>query len=335
MREKRVAAFPFRLNPALPSPKTKESLPNCGTVQHMRRLSPLCVALGCFVLAVPAMAGQTPAHFRDQEAKFRRDNERELTKKDGWLSVAGLYWLKDGDSVDFGLDAKGHPLLPCSSGLKGGSFVRSGDQVSLSETSRLLLNGKAPKNGTLAFDKDKVSMGSVTMIVIRRGARIGIRTYDNASEARKKFRGEKWFPASLAFRIRAKYTAYDKPKSMPITNVLGDTQPVPNPGFVEFTVRGVRCRLEAEDAGRGLFFNFKDLTTGKSTYPAGRFLDTDKPVNGFVTLDFNQATNPPCAFTPFATCPLPPAANALKVEIKAGEKTHHPGAIGFVQPLVN
>jgi uncharacterized protein (DUF1684 family) len=108
-----------------------------------------------------------------------------------------------------------------------------------------------------------------------------------------------------------------------ITNVLGDTTPVPSPGYVTFTIGGKECRLEAQSEASGLFFNFSDTTSGKSTYPAGRFLDAPPPVNGTMTLDFNQATNPPCAWTAYATCPLPPAANHLSVAIRAGELAHH------------
>jgi uncharacterized protein (DUF1684 family) len=110
---------------------------------------------------------------------------------------------------------------------------------------------------------------------------------------------------------------------LPITNILGDTELSPNPGYVEFKIAGKTHRLEAIDAGDELFFNFKDLTNGAKTYGAGRFLYAKAPKNGQVTLDFNQAVNPPCAYTAFATCPLPPKANYLQVAIEAGElKTH-------------
>jgi len=284
---------------------------------------------GLIVVAIvaAALSHQAPTDYRDRVAKFRQGSAAELTGDNGWLSVVGLCWLQDGQTVGFALDAKGHPVIPCPPSRTAlGGFTRSGDKVTLNLTSGsdATVNGQPAQSGPLASDSDKLVVGNVTMVVIRRGARVGIRVFDGQSEARKEFKGQKWFPVDPAYCIQAKYIAYDKPKSMPITNVLGDTQPVPNPGYVEFTLHGKTCRLEAQDAGSGFFFNFSDLTTGKSTYPAGRFLDAPKPVNGFVTLDFNEATNPPCAFTAFATCPLPPSANALKVEVKAGEKTHHP-----------
>lgn len=280
-----------------------------------------------FGIAATAFCAQAPTDYRDKVAKFRQSSAAELTGDSGWLSVVGLCWLQDGQTVGFDLDPKGHPVISSpqsQSNFRG--FTRKGDQVMLNITpsSNVTVNGKLAQPGPLAPDSDKVVVGNATMMVIRRGARVGIRVFDSQSEARKEFKGQKWFPIHPAYCIQAKYVAYDKPRSMPITNVLGDTQPVSNPGYVEFTLHGKTCRLEAQDAGNGFFFNFSDLTTGKSTYPAGRFLDAPKPVNGFVTLDFNEATNPPCAFTAFATCPLPPAANALKVEVKAGEKTHHP-----------
>ncbi len=124
--------------------------------------------------------------------------------------------------------------------------------------------------------------------------------------------------------MKARYVTHKAGTTIPITNVLGDTAPAPNPGYVEFRFHGQTCRLEAIDEGDTLFFNFQDGTSGKETYPAGRFLNTPLPKDGFVTLDFNRAVNPPCAYTAFATCPLPPKGNVLKVRMTAGEKTHHP-----------
>ena len=266
-----------------------------------------------------------PDAYRDEIVKWRQENEADLKKDDGWLAVAGLWWLPEGVTM-FNQDDDGHVersegVIP-PPGLA--QFERTGRKVSIKVflDTPVLVNGKKVETADLT-GSDAVTWGSVTMFVIERGQRIGIRIYDTNNKPRKEFTGEKWFDIDPAYCIKAKYTAYDKPREMPITNVLGDTAPVSNPGFVEFTWKGKKCRLEAQDACPGLFFNFKDLTSGKSTYPAGRFLDAPKPVDGYVTVDFNRATNPPCAFTDFATCPLPPKANSLPVEIKAGEMTYH------------
>jgi len=282
-----------------------------------------------FILALVTIAAM-PRQGSEYVAKvqaFRKEAETELTRENGWLSVVGLCWIQDGQTIGMTVDAKGHPVIPCPPSKPSTcGFTRNGDRITLtvSQSKRVVLDGKPVEPGTMPMEGGGVSVGPITMTVIRRGSRIGIRVFDNKSKAREEFRGRKWFAVDPAYRISAKYVAYETPRTMPITNVLGDTQPVPNPGYVEFSLHGQKCRLEAEGQGEGLFFNFSDKTSGRSTYPAGRFLDAPKPESGMVTLDFNQATNPPCAFTAFATCPLPPSGNALPVDVKAGEKTHHP-----------
>jgi uncharacterized protein (DUF1684 family) len=129
-----------------------------------------------------------------------------------------------------------------------------------------------------------------------------------------------WYEPSSKYALRAKFTAYNPPKEIRITNILGDTASVGSPGYVTFKIDGKEYRLDAESVGDGLFFNFKDLTNGKTTYGAGRFLNTDKPKDGMVLLDFNRATSPPCAYTAYATCPLAPRSNYLAVAIPVGEK---------------
>jgi len=157
------------------------------------------------------------------------------------------------------------------------------------------------------------------MIVIQRGARYGIRLWDNQSPARLNFAGTRWFPVKESYRVTAQFTSYPQPKMIPILNILGDTEPTPSPGFAMFELEGKQCRLEPVLEGDQLFFMYKDATSGKETYPAGRFLYTALPADGKVVLDFNQAHNPPCAFTPYATCPLPPKQNHLSVAVEAGE----------------
>ena len=155
--------------------------------------------------------------------------------------------------------------------------------------------------------------------MIQRGSRTGIRLKDASSAARRNFAGLHYFPIREAFRIKAKYTPYDQPRKIRIVNVLGDASEDLSPGYVEFDLAGKHCRLEPLLEGNLLFFIFKDKTSGRETYPAGRFLYANLPKAGRVILDFNKAINPPCAFTPFATCPLPPRQNRLGVSIEAGE----------------
>lgn len=290
----------------------------------------LSLALLAFVLPIASATtiwtSETTKEYVERIAKWRKEQEADLLKPEGFLSVAGLFWLKDGINT-IGSDPSSSIVLPHGSApAKVGTLSLIANHVLFTAAggANPTIGGEVTQSKDLAMDKDRVVTGSVTFMVIRRGSRTGVRLFDPNCKGRREFTGQKWFPVNPKYLVHAKYTAYDTPKSLPITNVLGDTSMVSNPGYVTFTVDGKECHLEAQAQGDGFFFNFKDLTSGNTTYPAGRFLDAPRPVNGEVTLDFNQATNPPCAFTSFATCPLPPRANFMTVAILAGEKTHHP-----------
>jgi uncharacterized protein (DUF1684 family) len=260
-------------------------------------------------------------------AKWRASVEADLKSDEGWLNVAGLFWLKPG-SNPIGSSADASVRLPATvSGPDAGSIEFANGHITLHASPALhaTLNGSPVTDITLRPESDKVHIGAVSFKVIVRGSRTGVRLFDPNCKERQEFKGEKWFSVQEQYRIVARFVPYDPPHTLQITNVLGDTSPSSCPGYIDFTFNGKDCRLDAQSQGSGLFLNFQDLTTGKSTYPAGRFLDTDAPHDGFVTVDFNRATNPPCAWTAFATCPLPPAGNLLPVAIRAGEKTHpHP-----------
>ena len=184
------------------------------------------------------------------------------------------------------------------------------------------IGGRPARDAELKPESDEVVFAGLTMFVIKRGDRYGIRLRDKNSEARRTFQGCVWFPVRETLRVTGRFVPYDRPKQIPILNVIGDLAPMPSPGYVEFTLNGTLLRLDpvAEPGARELFFIFKDETAGTDTYPAGRFLYTAAPRNGVVELDFNRAVNPPCAFTAFATCPLPPRQNQLPVRIEAGER---------------
>jgi uncharacterized protein (DUF1684 family) len=163
--------------------------------------------------------------------------------------------------------------------------------------------------------------GSKTFTVIERSGRYAVRLKDNESKLRSSFAGMRWFPARESYRVNARFVSYPQPKTLAIPNILGSSYPYPSPGYVVFQIDGTEFRLEPviEEGDKELFFIFRDRTAGKETYGAGRFLYTDLPRDGKVELDFNKAENPPCAFTPYATCPLPPRQNVLPVRIEAGE----------------
>ncbi len=248
----------------------------------------------------------TAASFIDETAKWRADYEASLKARDGWLSVAGLYWLHEGDNT-VGSDSESDVVLPAGTPKRAGILHFTKGQVFW---------------GNRQLKNDVVKIGDVSLTIIERGGKTGVRLRDPNARTRRDFTGCKWFPADPAWRIHARWVAYPQPKKIAITNILGMTDEDPSPGYAEFTIKGKTMRLEPVTEDGGLFFIFKDATSGKTTYGAGRFLDTEMPKSNELVLDFNRAYNPPCAFTAFATCPLPPRQNALAIAIEAGEKSY-------------
>jgi len=282
---------------------------------------------GCLSLALVLTAAEPGDRaYREDLQKWRDGYTDSLKAENGWVALAGLFWLKEGNN-SFGAASKNSIVLPLGSAPdSAGSFVfHQGDtQLVVNAGAPVLLNGKPVSSPvTLKPDSsdepDRITLNRLSMIVIRRGARYGIRLWDNQSPARLHFAGTHWFPVRESYRVTAQFTSYPQPKMIPILNILGNTEPNPSPGFATFELEGKPCRLEPVLEGDRLFFMFKDTTSGKETYPAGRFLYTALPVDGKVVLDFNHAHNPPCAFTPYATCPLPPKQNHLSVALEAGE----------------
>jgi hypothetical protein len=266
-----------------------------------------------------------PTSYRTQVEKWRQQREEGLKSENGWLTVAGLFWLKEGENT-MGTGRENNFVLPQGSAPeKVGTFdFRGGKTVFHSAPGvTVTMNGKPVPTAPLAADTtgspDILRIRNLSMFVIQRGSRFGVRLKDKNSEARRKFTGTHWFPVAEEYRITAKFVPYTPPKNISIPNILGDVEQEASPGYVEFTLKGQQLRLEPVSEGNSLFFIFTDMTAGKETYPSGRFLYADMPQNGETILDFNQAVDPPCAFTPFATCPLPPPQNHLPVRIEAGE----------------
>lgn len=248
-----------------------------------------------------------------EAAKWRANYEMNLKAPDGWLAVAGLFWLHEGAN-SAGSDPKSDIVLPAPAPSHAGTFVLARGKVSF--------GGKELRSDV---DEDVARIGDLTLTVIERDGRMGVRMRDPNAETRRRFTGSTWFPADEAWRVRAQWVTYPKAKKIAITNILGMTDEEDSPGYAEFTLANKKIRLEPVIDEKQLFFMFKDATTGKTTYPAGRFLYAPIPSGSEVVLDFNQAHNPPCAFTAFATCPLPPRQNTITAAVEAGEKTygHH------------
>jgi uncharacterized protein (DUF1684 family) len=281
-----------------------------------------------FGLTIPlfSQTAKVTPEYRQSYEKWKTELVADL--KENWLPLAGLFWLKPGENA-FGSDQRVPVALPAGScPEQAGVFVLQGKDVTVKFASgvQAKIDGKDASEGKLAPDVSGkasiVELGSLRMKVILRGDRVGIRVKDLNSAAVKDYKGPILYPLHAQYRITADWIPSDGKKTVPVPNVLGDVIPTPVAGEARFKLNGQEFRLEAlgGDATKGLFFIFKDLTSKTDTYPPGRFLDTEAVKDNKVVLDFNEAYNPPCAVTPYATCPLPPKENQLAVAIPAGEK---------------
>jgi uncharacterized protein len=266
--------------------------------------------------------------YQQSVENWRQSYEAKLKADDGWLTVSALLWLHEGEN-SFGSDSSNAIVLPYSYvPAKAGYFdFHAGKTViHVNPGVPITLAGKPVESMELRPDsrEDRLNIGDLTFFVHASGKRYAIRVKDKNSQLRKDFKGLHWFPVNEAYRFNARFVAYPKPREVEITNLLGDRGPAYFPGYIAFMLGGKEYRLDAEDNGSGgLSIVFRDLTSKKDTYQAARFLDADPPKEGHVEIDFNKAYNPPCAYNPYATCPLPSARNRLQVEIPAGEKRYH------------
>jgi len=284
--------------------------------------------VACLILAATLVSAQKavdPAYQASVE-KWKAELAEDL--KQNWLPLAGLFWLKPGENT-FGSASTNVLVFPAnSSPAKGGTFVLQGKDVTVkfASSQTATINGKPATTAKLDSDRtghpSEIELGTLRMHVIERGDRVGIRVKDLDSPAVKNYRGAEFFPLNPVFRVMATWIPADGKKTVDVPNVLGDITPTPVAGEARFKINGQEVTLQAlgGDPQKGLFFIFKDLTSKTDTYPPGRFLDSEAVSNGTVVLDFNEAYNPPCAVTPYATCPLPPKENQLAVAIPAGEK---------------
>jgi uncharacterized protein len=278
-----------------------------------------------------ALAAPSPEAYRREIDAWRATRDADLRNPNGWLTLVGLFWLDEGDNR-VGSDSRNRVVLPGKAPAFAGTLVRHGAAVTVrAEPGSGLVSDAGPVTEmSMAPDaKGKptvLRLGSISFFVIKRGDRLGVRVKDSQSPALAAFHGVESYPADAGWRVVARFEPHPRPTSIPITNILGMTDQEPSPGVVVFEHGGKTYRLDALDNGDGSRERLcADATTGRETYGAGRFLDTDPPRDGKVVVDFNKAYNPPCAFTTFATCPLPPRQNRLAVAVTAGEKKYGQG----------
>jgi uncharacterized protein len=298
----------------------------------------IAVASALFWIVFPCALAQTsPADWRRDLLTWRELQAQKLQAADGWLSLAGLEWLNDGDNT-FGSASDNRIRIEGEVAPHLGMLRLSGNTVTLAPPTGgfpkgLLLDGHAPKPQVMA-SQDAPSMltdGTFSMYVIHRGDRYALRLKDSHASARLQFHGLKWYGPDESYRIAARWIPYAPAKIVKIPTILGTTIQMPVPGVAEFVLDGQTIRLEPvleAPKDTELFFILRDTTSKTTTYGAARFLYTALPDRGLnkpgkLWLDFNRLENPPCAYTPYATCPLPPAQNRLTVAIPVGEQRYH------------
>jgi hypothetical protein len=268
----------------------------------------------------------------DVDAATRAWEERRLQRlqsEDGWLTLVGLGWLKQGVNTA-GSDGKSTVVFPEGAPPNVGTFTRSGANVSFQPAPGVVVTrgGKPFAGGAVQTDQegraepDVFRLGRFRFHLIVRGDRVGVRIKNPESRARREFKGIPTYPPSARWRVVARWEPANPPTEIPVPNVLGEIDRSPSPGTAVFSVDGKEYRLTPvlEEGSPDLFFIFADETNRTETYGAGRFLYAEPAKDGKVILDFNRAYNPPCAFSAFATCPLPPKQNRLALRVDAGEK---------------
>jgi uncharacterized protein (DUF1684 family) len=254
-----------------------------------------------------------------------------LRSKTGWLSLAGLYWLKEGKNT-FGSSSENEIRFPLdkSPGFIGSIYLEEGKvRTEINEGVNVFYEGRPVKSiemkPDISGEPTILSVDSLSWYVINRDERFGIRLRDHESENIKNFAGIEMYPIETSWRIQARLEPYNPPKIIDVPNIIGTINEETSPGSLIFSIEGKEYRLDpiGKPGGKSLFIIFADQTNGYETYGAGRFLYASMPgEDGVTTIDFNKTYNPPCVFTRFATCPLPPSQNVLPIRITAGEKKY-------------
>lgn len=239
-----------------------------------------------------------------------------------WLNLAGLFWLEEGEN-SFGSSEEAKISLPEFPHSICGYFLFKKGQVTVHPQTHMTMNGSAVSSRPLFTDQDPqadlLEAGRLTMKVIIRGDVTLVRVWDREAELKKGFNGFKYFPTDPKYKVTAKYVRYDPPRPTIRVEGIGTEVHTFFMGQAQFTLNGVPCTLEAEKSDDELLFNFKDETNTDTTYGGGRRFYLPAPDGNEIVLDFNLTDNWPCAYTPFATCPIPPKENKLKLKVEAGE----------------
>ncbi len=287
---------------------------------------------GVQLMSASVESSKAPADYTRQIETWRAQRVERLKAPNGWLSLIGLPWLKDG--VNKVGSAKDNDVVLTKGPAHLGTITLKDGKatIALDAKADATIDGKKTAAAELLDDSHEkpttVAFGTVNFYVIDRNGKKGLRVKDSEAQTRKTFTGIDYFPIDPSWRVEAKWEPYQPAHTLDIPTVLGTVDKMPVPGKAVFERGGKKYELlpvlEDKDA-KELWFIFADGTTSKQTYGSGRFLYADMPKDGKLVIDFNKAYNPPCAFTPYATCPLAPPENRLALPVTAGEKKYGSG----------
>ncbi|MGH8172781.1 MAG: DUF1684 domain-containing protein [Rhodanobacteraceae bacterium] len=284
------------------------------------------------VQLMSAKVDESKGSYTQQIETWRAQRVERLKAPSGWLSLIGLHWLKDGKNT-VGSAKDNDIVLNAGPAHLGVVTLKNGKtSIELDAKSGATIDGKSAAKGDLLDDTNEkptlVAFGTANFYVIDRGSKKALRVKDSDAATRKNFVGIDYYPIDPKWRVEAKWVPFNPPHELEIPNVLGTVDKMPVPGKAVFERDGKTYELlpVLEEAGaKEVWFIFADKTSAKETYGGGRFLYSDMPKDGKIVVDFNKAYNPPCAFTPHATCPLAPSENRLAIPVTAGEKKYRGG----------
>jgi len=306
----------------------------------MKKLTILRIILGCILISgiQPGCTNSSDnfdlGAYKKEMESWKATRLQRLTSENGWLTLVGLYWLKEGKN-SFGSDTTNTVILPAGATppvagiltLNHGVIhldANPGAQVKIKDSS--VTSAVLQDDGEGANDPTIVRIGTVSFYIIKRAGQLGVRVKDSQSPTRLNFKGLDYYPVNADYRYEARFEPYTPAKKIRIATMIKTVEEDSCPGALVFTQDGKTQRLDVvmeTGSDNEFFIMFSDETSGKETYGMGRQVYTSLPdANGKVILDFNKAYNWPCVFTEFATCPIPPAQNHLPFRVEAGEKMY-------------
>ena len=288
----------------------------------------------CFILIISLLllfsCGETfdEGKYKEELAVWTKTRMQKLKAEEGFLNLAGLYWFDQGEYI-LGSDSTSHLVFPTSFPAKFGSIFVAGNQVIFTPTVEgFTIESDPLEQTTMIYDEEEeivstIEYGSYRWFVIKRGSDLGIRLKDYDHPLLQEEISIHRYPVNSKWRFEAEFVAYDAPRTMTLQNITGQQVEYSVPGKLVFNIEGVSYSIDPIMEGEEYFLIFSDETSGIATYGSGRYMYADRLEEGRLVVDFNKSYNPPCAFTDYATCLIPPPENRIQLAIEAGEKDYH------------